>query len=50
MCKKEGNYTVVNREASKMINHPQNRKDFKKTVSNVTINEGIVKLVKNSLV
>lgn len=29
-----GKYTVVNREAAKMINHPQNRKDFKKKVSN----------------
>jgi integrase/recombinase XerD len=36
-----GKYTVVNREASKTINHPQNRTDFKKTVSNVTINNYI---------
>lgn len=33
-----GKYTVVNREVSKTMNHPQNRRDFKKTVSNVTIN------------
>lgn len=33
-----GKYTVVSREGSKAINFPENRKDYKKTVSNVTIN------------
>jgi integrase/recombinase XerD len=33
-----GKYTVVNRESSKSVNHPQNRGDYKKTVSSVTIN------------
>ncbi|MDQ0975990.1 integrase/recombinase XerD [Neobacillus niacini] len=36
-----GKYTVVNREISKTINHPQNRRDYKKTVSSVTINNYI---------
>jgi integrase/recombinase XerD len=36
-----GKYTVVSREASKDVNHPQNRRDYKKTVSNVTINNYI---------
>lgn len=36
-----GKYTVVNRIASKQINHPENRRDFKKQVSNVTINNYI---------
>lgn len=36
-----GKYTVVNRETSKNINHPQNRRDYKKTVSIVTINNYI---------
>ncbi|MGE7601285.1 tyrosine-type recombinase/integrase [Peribacillus sp. NPDC097675] len=33
-----GKYTVVGNNKSIKINHPQNRKDYKKTVSNVTIN------------
>ncbi|WP_236588134.1 tyrosine-type recombinase/integrase [Tumebacillus amylolyticus] len=33
-----GKYTVVNREASKQINFPENRTDYKKQVSSVTIN------------
>ncbi|ARU62111.1 hypothetical protein CBW65_14715 [Tumebacillus avium] len=36
-----GKYTVVNREASKMVNHPDKRSDFKKQVSSVTINNYI---------
>lgn len=36
-----GKYTVVNREATKDINHPQNRRDYKKQVSKVTINNYI---------
>jgi integrase/recombinase XerD len=36
-----GKYTVVNRESSKLINRPQNRKDYKKSVSIVTINNYI---------
>ncbi|MFD1736393.1 tyrosine-type recombinase/integrase [Bacillus salitolerans] len=36
-----GKYTVVNKETSKNINHPQNRRDYKKRVSNVTINNYI---------
>lgn len=36
-----GKYTVVNRESSKNINHPQNRRDYKKQVSTVTINNYI---------
>jgi integrase/recombinase XerD len=33
-----GKYTVVGNDKSRRINHPQNRTDYKKTVSNVTIN------------
>lgn len=33
-----GKYTVVNREASKQINYPDKRTDYKKEVSNITIN------------
>lgn len=33
-----GKYTVVNRESSKMINFPEQRTDYKKPVSNITIN------------
>lgn len=33
-----GKYTVVGNNKSIKKNHPQNRKDYKKTVSNVTIN------------
>lgn len=33
-----GKYTVVGNERSRKINHPQNRTDYKKTISNVTIN------------
>lgn len=36
-----GKYTVVNRESSRDINHPQNRRDFKQQVSNSTINNYI---------
>ncbi len=36
-----GKYSVVNRESSKTINHPQNRGDYKKMVSDVTINNYI---------
>jgi integrase/recombinase XerD len=36
-----GKYTVVNREASKLINRPENRGDYNKKVSNVTINNYI---------
>jgi integrase/recombinase XerD len=36
-----GKYTVVNSESSKTINHPHNRRDYKKAVSNVTINNYI---------
>jgi integrase/recombinase XerD len=36
-----GKYTVVNREESKSVNHPQNRRDYKKSVSSVTINNYI---------
>lgn len=33
-----GKYTVVNREASRLINCPEQRTDYKKPVSNITIN------------
>ncbi|MER2079011.1 tyrosine-type recombinase/integrase [Psychrobacillus psychrotolerans] len=33
-----GKYTVVNNERSKKVNFPENRTDYKKTVSNITIN------------
>lgn len=33
-----GKYTVTNNERSKKVNFPENRTDFKKTVSNITIN------------
>lgn len=36
-----GKYTVVGNEKSKKFNHPENRTDYKKTVSNVTINNYI---------
>ena len=36
-----GKYTVVGNEKSRGINYPENRTDFKKTVSNVTINNYI---------
>ncbi|KZZ86241.1 tyrosine-type recombinase/integrase [Bacillus sp. SJS] len=36
-----GKYTVVGNDKSIKINHPQNRTDYKKTVSNVTINNYI---------
>jgi integrase/recombinase XerD len=36
-----GKYTVVNRESSKQINHPENRTDYKKQVSTITINNYI---------
>ena len=36
-----GKYTVVNRQESVNTNFPQNRTDYKKTVSNVTINNYI---------
>lgn len=36
-----GKYTVVGNDRSIKINHPQNRTDYKKTVSNVTINNYI---------
>ncbi|MEW5320552.1 tyrosine-type recombinase/integrase [Geobacillus thermoleovorans] len=36
-----GKYTVVNREASRLINRPENRRDYKKRISNVTINNYI---------
>jgi integrase/recombinase XerD len=36
-----GKYTVVNREASRKINHPEKRKDYKKDISNITINNYI---------
>jgi integrase/recombinase XerD len=36
-----GKYTVVNRESSKMTNYPQNRRDYKNKVSNITINNYI---------
>ncbi|PES80081.1 integrase [Bacillus cereus] len=36
-----GKYTVVSREDSINSNHPQNRMDYKKSVSNVTINNYI---------
>jgi integrase/recombinase XerD len=36
-----GKYTVVNREASVQVNHPQNRRDYKKKVSNITVNNYI---------
>jgi len=40
-CQERGKYTVVASERSRQINHPQNRTDFKKTISNVTINNYI---------
>ncbi|MFD7523851.1 tyrosine-type recombinase/integrase [Paenibacillus chitinolyticus] len=36
-----GKYTVVNRESSKQINFPENRTDYKKQVSPITINNYI---------
>ncbi|WAH39022.1 tyrosine-type recombinase/integrase [Alicyclobacillus dauci] len=33
-----GKYSVVNTEASKMVNFPERRTDYKKPVSNVTVN------------
>ncbi|MEK3658867.1 site-specific integrase [Paenibacillus sp. FSL F4-0236] len=36
-----GKYTVVNRESSKLVNFPENRVDFKKEVSSITINNYI---------
>ena len=33
-----GKYTVVGKESSKKINRPENRTDYKKTISNITIN------------
>lgn len=35
---KRGKYTVVRNEKSKLNNYRQNRSDYKKTVSNITIN------------
>lgn len=40
-CQDRGKYTVVASEKSRQINHPQNRTDYKKTISNVTINNYI---------
>lgn len=36
-----GKYTVVGNDKTIKINHPQNRTDYKKTVSNVTVNNYI---------
>ena len=36
-----GKYTVVGNEKSKKVNHPENRTDYKKTVSNITVNNYI---------
>ncbi|MEK4346724.1 tyrosine-type recombinase/integrase [Paenibacillus sp. FSL P4-0184] len=36
-----GKYTVVNRESSKLVNFPENRMDFRKEVSSITINNYI---------
>ncbi|OMF45542.1 tyrosine-type recombinase/integrase [Paenibacillus amylolyticus] len=35
--RERGKYTVVNKEESKLINRPENRKDFKKEISTTTI-------------
>lgn len=35
--KERGKYTVVNDEKSRDVNHPENRKDFKKQISSTTI-------------
>lgn len=35
--KERGKYTVVNDDKSREINHPENRKDFKKQISSTTI-------------
>ncbi|MDN4493354.1 tyrosine-type recombinase/integrase [Ureibacillus aquaedulcis] len=40
-CQERGKYTVVASEKSRQINHPQNRTDYKKTISNITINNYI---------
>jgi integrase/recombinase XerD len=36
-----GKYTVVNRETSKLVNFPENRTDYKKPVSTITVNNYI---------
>lgn len=35
--KERGKYTVVNKDESRQINHPENRKDYKKEISTTTI-------------
>lgn len=35
--RERGKYTVVNKDESKLINHPENRKDFNKEISTTTI-------------
>lgn len=37
--RERGKYTVVNKEESKNINHPDNRSDYKKDISTTTIAE-----------
>lgn len=39
--RERGKYTVVGNEKSLKLNHPQNRTDYKKTISNTTINNYI---------
>ncbi|MCY9589476.1 integrase [Paenibacillus chitinolyticus] len=36
-----GKYTVVNRESSKLVNFPENRTDYKKPISTITVNNYI---------